>query len=486
MGDAVNVAARLQSRCAAGLGTRRRGRRSRSWRTGSRGTTAARSSSRARPIRSSPSRSRATAPAARGRSDPGSSARMVGRERELARARGAVDAVAEGTGGIVFVTGEPGIGKTRMVHELRRAFGATTPRYGRSLWLEGRCVSYGGSIPYWPFRDLLRSWLGVGERRTRAPRAGRPAPPDRPPLRRARRRDGARTSRRCSGSRPPPARPIAARRALARGAAVPHVRGRAPRRSQDWRPTGPVAVALEDLHWADATSLQLLEGAGRATPRTRRCCSSARPARARSSRAWRLKEDVARTLPHRFREVSLEALSGDAGRELLTALVGEDTLPAGRASGSILEPAEGNPFFLEELVRSMVDAGALVRRRDEGWRFDHDVDLQVPPTVEKVILARIDRLEPPAHDAVVCRLGPRAVVQPAAAAGGGGRRRRAGGARRADAGRPRARGSSLAGARVPVHARADPGDRVPDPGRRGPRTPAPQGRDVARAAPRRP
>ena len=58
----------------------------------------------------------------------------------------------------------------------------------------------------------------------------------------------------------------------------------------------------------------------------------------------------------------------------------------------ILEPAEGNPFFLEELVRSLVDAGALVRS-DGGWRFVHEVAVEVPPTVEKVIVARFDRLE---------------------------------------------------------------------------------------------
>ena len=58
------------------------------------------------------------------------------------------------------------------------------------------------------------------------------------------------------------------------------------------------------------------------------------------------------------------------------------------------------PFFLEELVRSLVDVGALARAGD-GWRFDHDVDVEIPPTVEKVILARIDRLPPPAHDALM-------------------------------------------------------------------------------------
>ena len=66
----------------------------------------------------------------------------------------------------------------------------------------------------------------------------------------------------------------------------------------------------------------------------------------------------------------------------------------------ILEPAEGNPFFLEEIVRSLVDAGALVHE-DDGWRFDHEIEVEVPPTVEKVIVARIDRLDPGARDALL-------------------------------------------------------------------------------------
>ena len=72
----------------------------------------------------------------------------------------------------------------------------------------------------------------------------------------------------------------------------------------------------------------------------------------------------------------------------------------------------------------MVDAGALVRD-GEGWRFEHEVDLQVPPTVEKVILARIDRLEPTGARCRRGGLGAGPHVQPAAAAGGGGRQRRA-------------------------------------------------------------
>jgi len=335
-------------------------------------------------------------PAARGRGDAGSATRTIGRERELARTREAVDAVATGTGGVVFVTGEPGIGKTRMVQELRLAFGATTPQYGRSLWLEGRCVSYGGSIPYWPFRDLFRSWLGVGG--------------DEPELRvrvALRRQVDRLFAERSDDIVPYLAALLGLTPTDAESSRIDQLSPEALQYRtfevvrhtlQALAAAGPVAVVLEDLHWADATSLQLLERLiGDTEDQAMVVICTLRPERDHAS--WRLKEDVARALPHRFREVSLEALGGDAGRELLTALVGEGTLPPD-LEDRILASAEGNPFFLEELVRSMVDAGALVRE-GRGCRFDHEVALQVPPTVEKVILARIDRLDQRAHDAVV-------------------------------------------------------------------------------------
>jgi ABC-type transport system substrate-binding protein/class 3 adenylate cyclase len=324
--------------------------------------------------------------------------RLIGRERELAAAADAVDAALAGSGGILFLTGEPGIGKTRLIAEIRDLVAkAEEPQGARQpLWLEGRCVSYGESMTYWPFRDLLRSWLGVMA--------------DEPELR-------VRVALRRSldalfGTRVLEVYPYLG--AMLGISLEPEAQARLDELSPEalqyrtfavvrelltrLAADGPVCIVLEDLHWADATSLQLLERLlGDTETSALLLVLSARPERDHPS--WGVKEGAARELPHRTRELALEALSGDAGRELLHALVGEGTLPP-EMERRILEPAEGNPFFLEEIVRSLVDAGALVPE-GEGWRFDHAVEVEVPPTVEKVILARIDRLQPEARDTLM-------------------------------------------------------------------------------------
>ena len=411
----------------------------------------------------------------------GVQAPVVGRERELALVREVAGAALAGTGAIVFITGEPGIGKTRLLAEFRELFDEGPAPRGRPRWLEGRCVSYGESMPYWPFRDLVRSWLGV--------LADEPELRVRVALRR--------NVERLFGDRAAEITPYLA--AMLGLALEPDAQARLGELSPEalqyrtfevvrhWlqrlAEDGPVAVALEDLHWADATSLQLLE---RLLPDTETSALLLvlTLRQERDHPAWRLKEDAARELPHRTTEIALEALSGDAGLDLLRSLVGEGTLPEDMER-RILEHAEGNPFFLEELVRSLADAGALVRDGD-GWRFDHDVEVEIPPTVEKVILARIDRLEPQPHTVLMAAsvLGRQFGLPLLEAVSGG--RRRPPVALDLDAPRPPPRGAPVARARVPVQARADPGGRVPHARRRrAPRRPR-EGRDVARGALRGP
>jgi ABC-type oligopeptide transport system substrate-binding subunit/class 3 adenylate cyclase len=321
---------------------------------------------------------------------PGVETRLVGRSRELGLGREAVEAVQAGRGGVLVVAGDAGIGKSRLLAELREiAEGAG------SCWLEGRCVSYGESLPYWPFRDLLRGeWIGAGA--------------DEPELRVR----------------------IGLRRRLEQlfdgkaGELYPYLGGllevalerEAEARTSELSPEAlqwrtfevvgqlfarladeaPLVVAIEDLHWADATSVLLLEqllSLAEAAPVL--LVLTLRPERDHAS--WGLREHAGREFPHLLREIDLGPL-GDADGELLAALVAPASLPV-ELERRVLEAADGNPFFLEELVRSLADVGALVRI-DEGWRFDHAVEVEVPPTVEKAILARLDRLSAPARDLV--------------------------------------------------------------------------------------
>jgi ABC-type oligopeptide transport system substrate-binding subunit/class 3 adenylate cyclase len=320
----------------------------------------------------------------------GAETRFVGRSRELGIGREALDGLRAGRGGALVVGGDAGIGKSRLLSELRSLAETEGIR-----WLEGRCVSYGESFPYWPFRDLLRGeWIGAGV--------------DEPELRV---RIGLRRRlEQLFGGQADELYPYLGgllevaleREAAARTAQLSpealqwrtfEVVGQLFARLAD---DAPLVVAFEDVHWADATSVQLLEqllALAEEAPVV--LVLSLRPERDHPS--WGLREHVRREFPHLLREIDLGPLV-DADRELLAALVAPAALPR-ELERRVLEAADGNPFFLEELVRSLADVGALVREGD-GWRFDHAVEVEVPPTVEKVILARLDRLSAQAHELV--------------------------------------------------------------------------------------
>ena len=328
--------------------------------------------------------------ARRQRGLPGVETPLVGRSRELGVGREALAMLRQGSGGVLVVSGEPGMGKTRLLVELRALAEAEGVR-----WLEGRCVSYGESLPYWPFRDLLRSdWIGAGaddaELRVRvglrrrleqlfASRADELYPYLGSMLDVALESDAA--------SRTAQLSPEALQWRTFE--VVGELFARLAEES-------PVVLVIEDLHWADPTSVLLLEQLlvlAEQSPVL--LVLSLRPER--DHPAWGLRERAAREYPHLLHELELGPL-GDADGELLTALAGAGTLPA-ELERRVLAAAEGNPFFLEELVRSLIDAGALVQE-DDGWRFDHDAEIEIPQTVEKVILARLDRLSARSHHVV--------------------------------------------------------------------------------------
>jgi class 3 adenylate cyclase/tetratricopeptide (TPR) repeat protein len=314
----------------------------------------------------------------------------VGRDREIAAMRRALDDVRMGAGGIVLITGGAGVGKSRLLADSREGVATGSDVEPELLWLEGRCVSYGQTLPYSPFRDLLRDWLGLNEgdpelririslRRLVDQLFGGSAKEVHPYL--ASLLGLAGEGDRGAGESGLSAEELQRRTFTAVGRLLERL-------AQD----RPVVVAIEDLHWADPTSTQLARSLLGVVERTAVLLVMTQRDE-RDHAAWGLKEAASRDFPHLVREIALEPLPSDAERTLLYGLIGAGTL-TGELERRVLDAADGNPLYLEELVRSLVDAGAIVRQEGGDWRLDHDVPIAIPETVEKVILARVDRLPP--------------------------------------------------------------------------------------------
>ena len=153
----------------------------------------------------------------------------------------------------------------------------------------------------------------------------------------------------------------------------------------------PLVFVFEDLHWVDPTSLDLLETL---MPLTNSCklmiIAVFRPLRQEPS--WRFHEIATRDYLDRYTSIALEPLDEEGSRSLVANLLHVEDLPASVRS-LILQKAEGNPFFVEEVIRSLLDSN-LVVREDSHWRATREIaSIAVPDTLAGVINARLDRLD---------------------------------------------------------------------------------------------
>jgi predicted ATPase len=155
----------------------------------------------------------------------------------------------------------------------------------------------------------------------------------------------------------------------------------------------PALLVMDDLHWADQASIDLLMhlfGLVEEVPVVLLCAF--RPER--QSPAWQVKLRAETYFPHRYTEIQLEPLTVDQSERLVSALLDIEALPAG-VGDLILRKAEGNPYFVEEVVRSLVDQEAV--QPTEGglrWNPDADVrDISIPDTLQALLMARMDRLD---------------------------------------------------------------------------------------------
>ena len=298
---------------------------------------------------------------------------LVGREREVSALRAAVDQVLDGRGRMVSLIGEAGLGKSRLIEETRRYWTERAPAQPegggdiRHLWEAWQCVSYDTTRPYAQYRRMLASVAGIGDA----------DPPD------VVRDKLAKTV----GPEDPAwhERHLRVFRSLF-GVTEPgedRLEGEGFRTAIfDLVPTStrslgssPRLFVFEDLHWCDQASMDLLiETSKLADELPFLFLFAYRPDRRAPS--WRLKQWLETEYPHRATEVSLSPLSPEESGALIDALLPSrsDAVRAG-----ILARTEGNPLFVEELAASVTERGSSDA---------------IPPTLQALFTTRLDGLDP--------------------------------------------------------------------------------------------
>ena len=312
---------------------------------------------------------------------------LVGREQEIEVLTSRLTGLQHNQGGVVALLGEAGLGKSRLIAELRKARDAApqTP----VQWFETRAISYGQSIPYYPWRQLGRQIVGCSE--------GESAEAMRLRLHEliARLDVGAvnipflETMLAIDTEESRTALANLSGEAVVSGvaAAVVNVIKAGLHRADGTRPH---VIVLDDLHWSDMASLELVaQVATLAAFEPLLVICVLRPDRKAAS--WQLVDRLQASLGSAFARIDLEPLPREASRELLGNLLHIEDLPES-IRAQILERSEGNPFYLEEVLRSLIDDGQVVRE-DDHWRATRDIiDAKIPETLAGVLSARIDRL----------------------------------------------------------------------------------------------
>ena len=316
---------------------------------------------------------------------------MVGRDSQLEALQSLYDVVHAGRSRVAFLIGEPGIGKSRLLAEFRRW--VTDDARGDAeagapgTWLEGRCVSYGRNLPYHLLQDLVRFTLQIpfAESETEA-RAGL----DRE-LAALLQEDARDTAPFLAHLLALPLHPEEADRALLdpetmQGRYIASIH----RVVRALSNRGPVVLICEDLHWADPASVvsmgQLLPLAAQHPV----FFIAALRADA-DSPGWRLVTEGREQLGERLVEMHLQPLSDTDSRDLVSNLLEIESLPD-HVRESILERAEGNPFFVEEVIRMLIERG-VIQRHDDQWVATAEVSsVEIPETLHGLLLARIDQL----------------------------------------------------------------------------------------------
>jgi class 3 adenylate cyclase/predicted ATPase len=321
---------------------------------------------------------------------------LVGRQAEWEQLLAAMNQLPLGRGQIVSVVGEAGLGKSRLVAELRQT--CTTSEDLKDIpWIEGRCLSYTESVSYRPFQEIVQKLFDIQPDDSEAEAWGKL-------------RDGLENKiapAEIEVTLPYLANFINLQVGEALQEKVRYLDAEALQRRtflaintliEAQASESPLVLALEDIHWIDQASLELLE---HLIPLVNRAplMFILLYRQERTKRCWQIHEKIAREFVHCATTISLRHLAPDDGQRLLTNLVGIERWPA-KVRELILNRAEGNPLYIEEVIRSLIDDRTLVRDDSGQWHISNDLKIEtiiVPDTLQGVLMARLDRLDEPSR-----------------------------------------------------------------------------------------
>lgn len=325
--------------------------------------------------------------ASRARGVAGLTSPLVGRERELATLIQLLDSVRAGRGGVVSIIGEAGLGKSRLTAEWRKVAQAGDAPV---RWVEGRCLSFTTSAAHHLSTDILRAWCGAppGATEDEVEVALRRCVLVLPKLEFAETYPflahllGLKLNDEMAGrvkyldGPALQARYVAAYKNFLKAAAS----------------VTPLLVVCEDVHWADPSSVDLLM---RVIPVVAEVplifAFVTRPDR--DAPGWKLVAATHELAGVGALDLRLAPLTENDSKQLVSNLLEVEALPE-QVRQLILTKTEGNPFFVEEVIRMLIDRGGIVRNPETNrWTVTGDLQkIEIPDTLHGVLTARIDRL----------------------------------------------------------------------------------------------
>lgn len=313
---------------------------------------------------------------------PGLRAPLVGRDAEMDLLTSLYDRVAaERRPHLVTLYGQPGVGKSRLCAEFLSTVSRREPV---PKVVRGRCLSYGSGVTFWPLAEILKAEAHILD--------------SDPPSDAVAKLQGLGGRVLTLELTADPVRTVALL-GYTVGISVPgfdfdrlepeqlraEIHGAWRSFCSGLATTGPLVVVVEDIHWADGALLDLLDELAERVQGGVLFLCPARPDLTDRRPGWGGGR-------RGFSAIFLDPLPAEETSRLLDLLLTIADLPAG-LHARIVERADGNPFFVEEILRHLIDQGRIVRSED-GWRADAQLtDVEIPDTIQAVLAARIDLLD---------------------------------------------------------------------------------------------